>query len=90
MASTLANLSPITVCGKVLPTPQLFQNIPMVHRMLEEVLEDWLRAVEPYQRQIDSAEGDSAKLSAVFVRFSGVAALFVEEPLFLRLLFRSG
>ena len=38
MASTLANLSPITVCGKVLPTPQLFQNIPMVHRMLEEVL----------------------------------------------------
>ena len=65
MASTLANLSPITVCGKVLPTPQLFQNIPMVHRMLEEVLEDWLRAVEPYQRQIDSAEGDSGKLSAV-------------------------
>ena len=65
MASTLANLSPLTVCGKVLPTPQLFQNIPILHRILEEVLEDWLRAVEPYQRQIDSAEGDLAKLSAL-------------------------
>ena len=65
MASTLANPSPLTVCGKVLPTPQLFQNIPILHRILEEVLEDWLRAVEPYQRQIDSAEGDLAKLSAV-------------------------
>ncbi len=81
MASTLANLSPITVCGKVLPTPQLFQNIPMVHRMLEEVLEDWLRAVEPYQRQIDSVEGDSAKLSAVS---SGLVEL---QPSLLKSLF---
>ena len=70
MTSELPNLSPITVCGKVLPSPQLFQNIPMLHGILEEVLEDWLRAVEPFQRQVDSAQGDWAKLSAASSGFT--------------------
>ena len=81
MASELTNLSPITVCGTVLPPTQLFQNIPMLHRILNEVLEDWLRAVEPYQRQIDSADGDSAKLYAVS---SGISDL---QPSLLKCLF---
>ncbi|MYD36270.1 MAG: hypothetical protein F4X20_04495 [Dehalococcoidia bacterium] len=81
MASRLTNLSHITVSGKVFPPPQLFQNIPMLHRILEQVLEDWLRAVEPYQRQIENASSDSARLSAVT---SGFAEL---QPSLLKSLF---
>ena len=65
MASELTNLSPITICDKVLSSPLLFHNIPMLHLMLEEVLEDWLCSVEPYQRQVDGAESDVTKESAV-------------------------
>jgi len=65
LASELNDLSPITVCGEVLPPPQLFQNIPMLHWILQEVLEDWLRAVKPYQMQVDSVEGYAAKEWAV-------------------------
>ena len=39
MASGLTNLLPITVGCEILPTPQLFENIPMLHRILEEILE---------------------------------------------------
>ena len=33
----------------------------MLHRILAEVVGDWLRSVKPYQEQIDSAEGGLAK-----------------------------
>ena len=81
MASQLSKLSPIRISGEVLPPPQLFVNIPMLHRILEEVLNDWLRAVEPYQRQIDSAEGDAEKLPAAL---SGFVDL---QPFLLKCLF---
>lgn len=69
MASRLTSPSSITICGENIPPPQLFQNIPMLHCILEQVVEDWLRAVEPYQRQIDNAETDSATLTAVLSGF---------------------
>ena len=53
MASNLANLSSVIVSGRTMPPPQLLQNIPTLHWILEQVVEDWLRAVEPYQAQID-------------------------------------
>lgn len=81
MSSGLKNLSPITVCDKRLPTPQLFNNIPLLHRILEEVLEDWLRAVEPYQRQVDDAYDESTQ---TFAMISGFADL---QPLLLKCLF---
>lgn len=65
MASELTGLSPVTVNGKVLPPPQLFQNIPILHWILQEVLEDWLRAVQPYQVWVDAVGGNSAKEWAV-------------------------
>ena len=81
MTSQLKNLSPITVLGEGLPPPQILQNIPMLHSILEQVLEDWLRAVEPYQMQIDDAASDSAALSAI-------AAAFMElQPSLLKSLF---
>ncbi len=64
MASALKNLSPIRACGEVLPPPQLFENIPMLHWFLTEVLEDWLRAVGPYQEQVDNAEDEAAMIYA--------------------------
>lgn len=36
----------------------------MLHRILTEVVGDWLRSVEPYQEQIDSAEGGLAEYAA--------------------------
>lgn len=81
MASKLKNLSPITVGGKSMPKSQLFGNIPMLHSILEEVLEDWLRAVEPYQRRVDDADGDS---EVVFAVSSGFMDL---QPLLLKCLF---
>lgn len=65
MASALKNLSPIRVSGQDFPHPQLFQNIPMLHWILAEVLEDWLRAVRPIQEKVDSAEGESENFRAV-------------------------
>lgn len=81
MASGLTNLSPITVGGEDLPTPQLFHNIPMLHRILEEVVEDWLRVVEPYQRQVDDADDDSARIFAAGTGFMEL------RPHFLKCLF---
>ena len=81
MASGLTNLAPITVCGRDLPTSRLFYNIPMLHLILEEVVKDWLRAVDPYQGQVDDADNDSARTFAV-------ASGFMElRPQFLKCLF---
>ena len=83
MASELTNLSPMTVGGKVLPTPHLFENIPMLHLILEEVLKDWLRSVEPYQRRVDNADTNSH-----MAMMSAVAPGFMElQPLLLKSLF---
>jgi len=81
MASALKHLSPISVSGKALLEPQLFENIPMLHWMLTEVVRDWRRAVSPYQEHVDSVEGESAKMHAVS---SGFMAL---QPMFLKCLF---
>ena len=81
MTSGLTNLSPLTVSGEKLPTPQLFHNIPMLHRILEEVVEDWLRAVEPYQRQVDDADDESAM---IWASASGFMEL---QPVLLKCLF---
>ena len=65
LASNLEDLSPVRVCGETLPHPLLFGNIPMIHDFLEQVLADWLRAVEPYQRQVDRAQkGDQQTIAA--------------------------
>ena len=81
MASGLTNLTTITVCKKIFPTPQLLANLPMLHSFLEEVVEDWLRAVEPYQRQVDEADDDSAMI------WAGVAGFMELQPLLLKCLF---
>ena len=81
MASSLADQSPIMVGGLSLPTPQLFQNIPMLHGIMKAVLEDWLRTVEPYQSLIDDAEDDSARLYALSSGFMDL------QPTLLKCLF---
>ena len=81
VTSNLANLSPIKVCGESLPTPHVFDNIPMLHRIMEEVLEDWLRVVEPYQDQIDTSSDEGSKTFAVT---SGLMEL---QPFMLKCLF---
>lgn len=81
MASNLNTLSPITVGGRRLPTPQLFTNIPILHCILAEVVDDWLRAVEPYQMDVDAAGTESERL---FVVSSGMGEL---QPSFLKCLF---
>ena len=65
MASGLKDLSPVTVGNSRLPTPQLLSNIPMLHLILEEVVEDWLRAVKPYQKKVDDADSESAMILAM-------------------------
>ena len=78
MAIALKNLSPIRVSGQDFPRPQLFRNIPMLHWILAEVLEDWLRAVRPYQEQVDSAEGESEKIWAVASAMDDLQAPFLK------------
>ncbi len=81
MASGLTDLETITVDNKTFPTPLLRTNIVMLHRILEEVVEDWLRAVEPYQRQVDDADDDSAMMIAGATGFGEL------QPLLLKCLF---
>jgi hypothetical protein len=53
MASDLGSQSVILLPSnkgiRSVPSPQLLENLPMLHRILEEVLEDWHRAIEPYE-----------------------------------------
>ena len=72
MASGLQDLSPLTVGNNMLTTWQLLSNIPMLHLILEEVVEDWIRAVEPYQKEVDDADGDPAM---IFAAGSGIMEL---------------
>lgn len=65
VASGLQDLSSLTVGNNMLTTWQLRSNVPMLHLILEEVVEDWIRAVEPYQKKVDDADGDSAMIFAV-------------------------
>ena len=81
MASGLTNQETITVGNETFPTPLLLGNISLLHRILEEVLEDWLRAVEPYQRQVDDADDDSAMMMA------GATGFWELQPLLLKCLF---
>ena len=37
------------------PPPQMLENLPVLHRILAEIVGDWHRAVEPFERRI--AEG---------------------------------
>ena len=81
MASELEALSPVTVCGKRMPAPQLFSNIPMLHRILEEIVKDWLRALGPYQKKVDEVDGEMEQaLAAVRGRED-------LDPVFLKCLF---
>ncbi len=81
MTSELNKLSPIRVSGEMIPPPPLFTNIPMLHWILAEVLEDWLRAIGPYQRLVDGANGQSEKVSATVSGFEDL------QPVFLKCLF---
>lgn len=81
MTSGLTDLEPITVGDGVLPRPLLRTNISMLHRILEEVFKDWLRAVEPYQRKVDEAENDSA------MHFAAATGFIELQPLLLKCLF---
>ena len=56
MTSKLANLTPVIVSPRTIPTPELLKNIPTLHQMLELTIADWLRAVEPYQIPVDETE----------------------------------
>ena len=79
MTSKLAGLSPLMVSGRTMPPPQLFQNIPTLHWILEQVVEDWLRTVEPYQAQIDKAEGSTnLSLTNSLLGFSELQAPFLK------------
>ena len=81
MASGLSKLSSMTVCGEILPYPNLYNNIPLLHRFLEEALEDWLRAVEPYQVKLDSWDGEQ-------VDWGNLSSGFMElQPFLLKSLF---
>ena len=79
MTSNLANVSPVIVSGRTMPPPQLLQNIPTLHWILEQVVEDWLRAVEPYQAQIDKM-GSNPDISFTnsLVGFSELQAPFLK------------
>ena len=79
MASGLSDMSPIMVRGENLPSPLLFGNIPMLHDILGEVLEDWLHAVEPYQKQIDAAVSESETLQAITTGFMELQTSFLKS-----------
>ena len=72
-------MSPIKVCGESLPSPLLFANIPIMHCILDEVMEDWLRVVEPYQGQIDGAVSESETLRAVTSGFMALETSFLKS-----------
>ena len=81
MASALKKLSPFRVSGQDFPPPQLFENIPTLHWILAEVLEDWLRAIGPYQEQVDNALNKSARIRATCSGFMDL------QPMYLKCLF---
>ena len=79
MVSGLKGMSPIKVCGEDLPSPLLFANIPMLHCILEEVLEDWLRVVEPYQGRVARAVSESEMLNAFTTGFMALQTSFLKS-----------
>jgi hypothetical protein len=59
MASNLKGQSPVTVAtGGVtsLPAVQLFENIPTLHQVLQEIVNDWHRGVQPYNARIAAGQ----------------------------------
>ena len=80
MALALTDLSPVAVSGEVLPPPQLLVNLPILHRFLTDVVGDWLRAVAPYQKRIDSPESGSEA-------YAGATAITELQPALLKCLF---
>ncbi len=60
MASNPKAQSPVTVAtGGVterLPAVQLFENIPTLHQVLQEVVNDWHRGVQPYNARIAAGQ----------------------------------
>jgi hypothetical protein len=63
MPSNLKSQSPVRIrIGQrtvVLPPVQILENIPMLYQILQEVVHDWHRAVEPYEARIVKG-GESA------------------------------
>ena len=62
-----------------MPPPQLLTNIPTLHWILEQVVEDWLRAVEPYQAQIErTVSNPNMLLTDTLVGFEELQAPFLK------------
>ena len=79
MASKLVNLSPVVVSGRTMPPQELLTNIPTLHWILEQVVEDWLRAVEPYQAQIDEmGSGPNMPFADSLLGFEELQAPFLK------------
>lgn len=47
------------------PKPALYTNIFMLWRILELIFQDWERAVEPFQNNIDNSPTESEKISQI-------------------------
>ena len=83
MASQLKGQSPVRISvGADLatgPHPQLLENIPILHQILESIVDDWHRAVAPYESRI--RDGDESP------EYVAVAAMIELQPALLKCLF---
>ena len=78
MASGLEGLSSVGAGNRRLTTPQLISNIPMLHDILEAVVEDWLRAVEPHQKEVDDADGKTAQIHAALPGYTDLIPVLLK------------
>jgi hypothetical protein len=57
MTSKLSGIGTVTITSGgstvTAPVPQLLSNLALLHRILEDVILDWHRAVAPYEGETD-------------------------------------
>ena len=65
----------------IIPNPFLLSDISMLHKFLDLVVEDWQRAVAPFQEKIDDAKNQNQK------RYQILQSYMKVKPVFLKCLF---
>ncbi len=71
MTSKLSGIGTVTITSGgstvTAPMPQLLSNLPLLHRILEDVILDWHRAVAPYEARMTESPNTDSVMAVAFL-----------------------
>ncbi|HLZ30148.1 MAG TPA: hypothetical protein VKV73_22730 [Chloroflexota bacterium] len=71
MTSKLSGIGTVTITSGgstvTAPVPQLLSNLPLLHRILEDVILDWHRAVAPYEAKMTESPHTDSVMAVAFL-----------------------